>query len=86
MTIYPHRTGLILAALLGTWHLLWSLLVALGWAQGLINFIFWIHFIRPVYIIENFEIGRALLLIAVTSAIGYSVGWSFAMLWNKFHK
>jgi hypothetical protein len=75
-----------LAAVLGTWHLLWSLLVALGWAQGLINFIFWIHFIRPVYIIENFEIGRALLLIAVTSAIGYSVGWSFAMLWNKFHK
>ena len=72
------------------WNLLdslgWSVLVAAGWAQPLINFIFWIHFIRPVYVVENFNIGVAVLLIAVTGAIGYAIGWSLAMLWNKLHK
>jgi hypothetical protein len=85
-TIRPTRAGLILAVLLGGWHLMWSLLVAVGWAQLLINFIFWIHFIKPIYVIEPFNIGTALLLIVVTSTIGYVVGWGFGVLWNKLHK
>ena len=86
VTINPNRAALIIAILLGGWHLLWSVLVAVGWAQSLIDFIFWIHFIRPVYVIERFNIGIALLLIAVTAGIGYAIGWSFAVLWNKLHK
>jgi hypothetical protein len=86
ITIHPHRAALIAAILLGGWHFLWSLLVAVRWAQPLIDFIFWIHFIQPVYVVERFNIGVALLLIAVTAAIGYGIGWSFAVLWNKLHK
>ncbi len=86
VTIRANRAALILAILLGGWHLLWSVLVAAGWAQPLIDFIFWIHFIRPVYVIERFNIGIALLLIGVTAAIGYAIGWIFAVLWNKLHK
>jgi hypothetical protein len=37
-------------------------------------------------VIERFNIGVALLLIAVTGGIGYAIGWSFAVLWNKLHK
>ena len=85
-TIRPNRAGMILAVLLGGWHLMWSLLVAVGWAQPLIDFIFWIHFIKPVFVIQPFNIGIALLLLAVTSAIGYVVGWGFGVLWNKLHK
>jgi hypothetical protein len=48
----------VLGAMLGSWHLLWSLLVALGVAQPLIDFLFWIHFIKPVYVIEPFAIER----------------------------
>jgi len=40
VTIRPDRTALILAILLGSWHLVWALLVAAGWAQPLIDFIF----------------------------------------------
>ena len=86
MTMHPHKLALVFAVLLGGWHLLWSALVAVGWAQPLINFIFWLHFIRPVYVIERFNIGTALLLITVTAAIGYAIGWSLAVLWNKLHK
>ena len=85
-TIRSNRAGLVFAALLGGYHLMWSLLVAVGWAQPFIDFIFRIHFIKPVYVIEPFNAGIALLLIAVTAAIGYVLGWGFGVLWNKVHK
>lgn len=78
----PHRLGLVLAPLLGGWHLLWALLVALGWAQPVIDFIFWIHFIKPIYVIEPFDIERSVILIAVTSSIGYAGGYCLGLLWN----
>ena len=81
----PHRTALVVAILLGGWHALWSAVVAIGWAQPLVDFMFRIHFIRPVYVIERFDIGIALLLVAITAAIGYLAGWILAVLWNKLH-
>jgi hypothetical protein len=84
--IDPNRAGLVLGALLGSWHLLWSLLVALGVAQPLIDFLFWIHFIRPVYVIEPFAIGRAAILVLVTAGIGYITGFVFGKLWNRIHR
>jgi hypothetical protein len=85
-TINPGRAGLVLGALIGGWHLLWSILVLLRWAQLLIDFIFWIHFIKPVYVVEEFSLGRAAILIIVTAAVGYVVGFCFAHLWNRIHK
>jgi len=84
--INPNKAGLVLGSLVGGTHLLWALLVALGWAQPLIDFIFWIHFIKPVYVIDVFRPGVALLLIAVTAAIGYAVGCAFGVLWNNIHR
>lgn len=78
--------GFVLALLLGGWHLLWALLVASGTAQPLMDFIFWLHFIRPVYVIEAFDPLRAAGLVAVTAAIGYVLGAAFAFLWNRFHR
>jgi len=83
VAIHPHRVALIVAILLGGWHLMWSVLVALGWAQPVIDFVFWIHFIRPVYVIERFNLGIAMLLIGMTTGISYAIGGCFATLWNK---
>jgi hypothetical protein len=84
-TINPNGAGLVLGALLGGWHLTWAALVAVGLAQPLIDFLFWIHFIKPVYVVEPFEIGRAVILVLITAAIGYVVGLAFALLWNRLH-
>ena len=84
--IHPNTAGLTVGALLGAWHLTWLVLVAVGLAQPLMDFLFWIHFIKPVYVIEPFEVLRAVLLIVVTSAIGYVTGTVFALLWNRLHR
>lgn len=85
-SVSPHKTGLVLGAFLGGWHLLWSLLVVLGWAQPFIDFIFWIHFIEPVYVVGTFSAGIALILIVVTAGIGYAVGCICGVLWNRIHR
>jgi len=85
-TLQPIRTGLVVAIFIGSGHLLWAVLVAVGWAQPLVNFIFWIHLIKPVYVVERFDAGVALLLVAVTAGIGYAVGSVFALLWNRIHR
>jgi len=61
-------------------------LVAAGWAQPVIDFVFWMHFIKPVYVIQPFNLGTATVLVVVTVVIGFVVGSVFAVLWNWFHK
>jgi hypothetical protein len=80
------KAGPVLAIIIGGWHLCWSVLVALGWAQPLIDFVFWIHFIKPIYVIEPFEVTRAAILVLVTASIGYVLGSIFALVWNTFHR
>lgn len=77
------RAGMVTGALFGAWHLAWSCLVAAGVAQPLIDFVFWMHFIKPVYVIEPFDTTRAVILIVVTAIVGYVMGSAFALLWNR---
>ncbi len=80
------RSGVVLGVVLGGWHLCWSILVVLSWAQPVVDFVFWMHFIKPVYVIEPFELGRALVLLAVTSALGFVIGAALAWVWNAVHR
>lgn len=81
--IQPLKSGLTFGVFLGSFHLLWAALVLVGWAQPLMDFLFWLHFIKPVYAITGFEWGRALGLCALTTAIGFVMGCVFAWLWNR---
>ncbi len=84
--IHPHKFGLALGALAGVWHIGWSLLVFLGIAQDFLNFMFEMHFLKPVYKVAAFDIGTAIILIIVTSALGYLVGFVGIILWNILRK
>ncbi len=85
-TVNPHRAGLVLAVILGGWHLIWVILVALGWAQAILHFYFRIHFLTPVWTVLPFRFVPAIILIVVTTAIGYVVGYILGVLWNRVHR
>ena len=82
----PNRVGLVVGALIAGWHLVWSLLVLLRWAQPIIDFIFWAHMIQPIYIIKSFNPLAAITLIVITAVIGYIFGFVGAIIWNKLHR
>lgn len=84
MQTNPFRLGLVFGSLLALCHALWASLVALGWAQALIDFIFWAHFITPPYQVAAFDFLRALLLVALTFAVGMILGMVGGALWNRF--
>ena len=85
-TLSAHKAGLALGGLLGSLHLLWSLLVAAGWAEPLMDIVFGLHMIQPVFIVEAFSLPMAISLVVVTSLIGYLVGFAFASIWNAIQK
>jgi hypothetical protein len=80
------KTAVVLGAVSAGWHFCWSTLVALGIAQPFIDFVFWMHFIKPVYVIEPFEISRAAILLLVTIVFGSITGGAFALIWNAAHR
>jgi len=82
----PNKVGLVFAAVMGGWHLIWVCLVLLGWAQPIIDFIFWAHMIQPVYVIKPFDPVAAFTLIIVTTVIGYIFGFVGAIIWNRLHR
>ena len=86
MRIGVMKAGLTLGIVIGGLHLCWSMLVAMGWAQPVIDFVFWMHFIKPIFVIEPFEFGRAIVLLAITAAVGVVFGSVFAIAWNALHK
>lgn len=77
------RTALSVGAVVGLFHLFWALLVAAGWAKGLLDFILGLHFIQLDVQIAPFAIGTAAALVAVTFAVGAVFGLVFALVWNK---
>lgn len=84
MTTNPIRLGIIFGLFLGLFHAFWAALVAFGWAQPLMDFVFWVHFITPPWHIERFTLERASVLVGFTSAVGFVMGIIGGWLWNRF--
>ena len=83
---HPKKVALVFAAMLGGAHLLWSILIALGWAQPLVNFSMWAHMVKMSVVVQPFDITAAVTVIIIASAIGYVVGYIGAIVWNKVRR
>ena len=83
--INPIKAGLALGVVIALIHASWALIVAAGLAQRLVDIIFWLHFVQPLYIILPFDIATALMLVGIAAVCGFVVGLVFAMVWNRFH-
>ncbi len=86
MQINKNKTGLTFGFLISFLHLIWSVLVALGVAQALLNFVLDIHMIGASTVVMPFNLVKALLLIVLTFVVGYIFGWLMAFFWNKCFK
>jgi len=82
----PKKVGLAVGKLVGGVHLVWSILVALGWAQWLVNFSMWAHMVSVPVVVEQFDLTAAVTVILVATAIGYVLGYVFAKIWNWLHR
>ena len=80
------KVGLVFGLLIGGWHFFWALLVAIGWAQPLIDFVFWAHMIQPIYVVKPFDPKAAITLVLITFVTGYVLGLIGAGIWNKLHQ
>jgi len=76
--------GVVFGIIGAVWHLFWSFLVWLGWAQAFLDFIFTLHFITPPYKITAFDFITAALLITMVFVLWFVLGIIAAAVWNIF--
>ncbi|MDO8514167.1 MAG: hypothetical protein Q7S50_01325 [bacterium] len=86
MKANPKKVGLVLGTMLGGVHVLWSLLVFLGWAQPLVNFSLWAHMVQAASVIGPFDITAAVTVVIVACLVGYAIGYAAGTVWNKVHE
>lgn len=76
------KVGVVFGSVFAFWHLLWSVFVAIGWAQGLLDWVLKLHFLSHPYQVTEFSAGNAAMLVMVTSCFGFFVGYIFTIVWN----
>ncbi len=85
-SMHPMKVGISLGLFFGGGHLLWSVLVALGYAQPLIDFVLQLHMIDLPLTVVSFDGASAIGLILFTGAVGFVGGYCFALVWNWAHR
>ena len=85
-SMQPMNVGFALGLFIGGWHLLWSVLVALGFAQPLIDFVLQLHMIDLPLTVVPFDLISAIELVLFTGVVGFGAGYVFAVLWNWAHR
>jgi hypothetical protein len=86
MKFNPNIVGFYCGALISFCHLVWVVMVALGLAQGWLNFIFGLHFVSNPFKVGVFNVGAATALVIMTFVVGYVVGWVSTWAWNRMVK
>ena len=83
--INPAKVAITLGAFLGGGYVIWSIFVALGWAQALVDFKLWVHMVSVPVVVKAFDLSAVATLIIISTVIGYIVGYVFALIWNRMH-
>ena len=81
-TCDPNAVGAVTGFFIAGCHAVWALLVALGFAQSLLDFIFRMHFLENPYLVGEFNLTTAVMLVLVTFGVGYVAGYIATVIWN----
>ena len=77
-----NKVGMTVGIYVAVWHALWSLLVGVGVAQEMLDWVLPLHFVGLAVPITAFSWINALILTIAAFIGGYLMGWLFAALWN----
>ena len=80
--IDANRLGIVGAVLMAGWHLIWLVLQVTGQGQRVMDFVFRIHGLESDVVVQPFDPGMALVLVAVTALTGYVVAGLAGVVWN----
>ncbi len=81
--INTHKLGLVFGTFAGLVHLVWSIVVAMGFAKPLMDLMLKLHFINYSFTIADFSFKKAIALVVATSVGGYIVGNVWGIIWNR---
>jgi len=79
-------TALMFGTFAALVHIIWSLVVFLGFAKSYLDWMLGLHFLNNPFRVAPFNITTALILIAATFVIGCFVGSLFAWVWNYLRR
>jgi len=82
MHLNPHETGKVVGSLVVTWHVIWLILIWVGWAQPLMDFVLWAHMIHVQVTVGVLEPLPVITLVVLTALSGYALGFLFAVIWD----
>jgi hypothetical protein len=80
------QTSLIAGLCLSSLHLSWIVLILLGWAQPLMDFVFKLHMLNSPFQVQRFDLGLAVSLVLITFVIGAFCGLVFVLIKNLLAK
>lgn len=78
------QSSLVAGLCLASIHLVWATLVAVGWAQALIDFVFRLHMLSTPFQVQAFDPKLAIGLIGFTFIIGCLCGALIHIIKSKF--
>ena len=78
------QTTLIGGLCLSSLHFCWVVLIGLGWAQPILDFVFKLHMLNSPFQVQTFNLALAIGLIGLTFLIGCFYGALFYFIKSKF--
>jgi hypothetical protein len=84
--VNPVKLGFVFGSLVAIMHIGWVAVVAAGLGQALADFVFRIHFIAPIYQVQPFDLGHALVLVAVAFSGAFVMAALGGAIWNSFNR
>jgi hypothetical protein len=86
--ISKNRLGLTLGIFFALIHAVWAIVISImpSATQTMLNWVFMLHFLDPIYKITAANLINGLMLVILTFISGYVVGWVFAGIYNFIAK
>jgi hypothetical protein len=76
------KTAMAVGTVFAAWHTMWVVLVGLGWATEVLNFVLELHFLKIDFQLAPYSPFTAFSLVAITFCAGALLGAIFALVWN----